>query len=192
MTTTRLAVFLAVLIGAVGAMALSPHKAVAAGPAAYRLNPGDELRISVWGQDNLDNQLVVLPDGMITFPLAGRVQAAGLTTEELEARLADALGPAIKDPHVSVTIATVAGNRVYVIGKVRAPGAYVLQAPTTIVQVLSLAGGLDKFAKASKIEVIRASDGGSRRIRFDLGDFLDGDAGAHDIELQAGDIIVVP
>lgn len=165
------------------------------GPASaadYTLHAGDQIQVSVWGEDTLDRELVVLPDGSITFPLAGRIEVAGLTSTEVEGRIAEGLSDAIPDPAVTIIIKAVSGNRVYVLGKVNKPGAYVLEAAMTTSQILSLAGGFDRFADTGSIRILRNQDGTQTSIEFNYGRLFSGKGRQEDIPLQAGDVILAP
>ena len=163
-----------------------------AASADYTLHAGDQIQVSVWGEETLDRDLIVLPDGSITFPLAGRIEVAGLTSTEVEERVAEGLSDAIPDPDVTIIIKAVSGNRVYVLGKVKQPGAYVLESAMTTSQILSLAGGFDRFADTGSIRILRNQDGKQTSIKFNYGKLFSGKGAQEDIPLQAGDVILVP
>ena len=128
---------------------------------AYKLRHGDALMVSVWRDEALRMEVRVLPDGSITFPLAGRVEVVGLSTPEVEARVAEKLKKYIPVPVVTVAITATDGNQVYVLGKVVRPGAVTLISPeTTVLQMLSQVGGLDRFADGNSIRVLRNSPQG--------------------------------
>ena len=130
---------------------------VSAGAAEpYRLRHGDTVMVSVWREEALRMEVKVLPDGRITFPLAGRIEVAGLSTSEAEARIAAKLVKFIPEVAVTVAVTGIEGSRVYVLGKVTTPGPVLLSSPnTTVLQVLSQAGGLDRFADGNSIRVTR-------------------------------------
>lgn len=121
----------------------------------YRLSPGDVILVSVWQEENLRQEVHVLPDGSITFPLAGRIEVAGLDTTTVEQRISAKLEKFLPDPNVSVVVTSIAGNLVYVQGKVLKPGPVLMAGPTAVLQALSMSGGLDKFADEDAIKVIR-------------------------------------
>ena len=156
----------------------------------YRLNPGDVLRISVWREEGLERELLVQPDGTVSFPLAGQVAATGRTVGELEGEIAQRLERYIPGPVVTVELIDARGNIVYVLGEVNTPGALQLTRPTTVMQALSQAGGLTPFAGRSRIKIVRKAGGEESVTRFRYGDVVDGDA--PDMELRAGDVVVVP
>jgi len=168
-----------------------------AGPAAaadgYRLNPGDVLRISVWREEGLERELVVQPGGTISFPLAGQLTAAGKTVVEIEQEVAGRLEKFIPGPVVTVELIEARGNLVYVIGEVNSPGAQPLIRPTTVMQALAVAGGFTPFAGRSRVKIIRKDAAGAETItRFDFTDVADGKGVETNIELKAGDVVVVP
>jgi polysaccharide biosynthesis/export protein len=171
-----------------GSLLLGAPAAISA--ESYRLNPGDVLRISVWREEGLERELLVQPDGTVSFPLAGQVAATGRTVGELEADLAAKLERYIPGPVVTVELIDARGNIVYVIGEVNSPGAFQIARPTTVMQALSQAGGLTPFAGRGRIRVVRNADGSETVVPFDYGDVADGDA--PDLELRAGDVVVVP
>jgi len=152
------------LFAVVGLVAMwSGHCAAAPSEPAYRLNPGDVVMVSVWQEDSLKQEATVLPDGSITFPLAGRIDVAGLDVASVEKQVASKLEKFLPDPNVSVVVKSNAGNLVYVQGKVIKPGPVQMSGTTAVLQALSMSGGLDKFADESEIMVVRGT-GTSQRI----------------------------
>lgn len=161
--------------------------------AAYKLRHGDSLMVSVWRDEALRMQVRVLPDGSITFPLAGRVEVVGLSTPEVEARVAEKLKKYIPVPVVTVAITATDGNQVYVLGKVVRPGAVILTSPeTTVLQMLSQVGGLDRFADGNSIRVLRSSPQGSRILPVRYDDLVKGNQLDTNVVLMPGDTILVP
>ena len=172
---------------------LNVGQAVAADkPAVYQLHQGDTVMVSVWGEDTLKQQVVVLPDSSITLPLAGRIEVGGLSTPEVEQLIAGKLKKYLKDPVVTVVIAGIEGNRAYVTGKVLKPGPLIISGPITVLQAISIAGGFDKFADESGIKVIRAKSGTQEVLPVHYDDILSGKDMTTNIQLIAGDTIVVP
>lgn len=172
---------------------------VTGGPSAwaqtepYRLRHGDAVRVSVWKDEALNMEVRVLPDGSITFPLAGRVEVVGSSTQEVEARIAAKLKTYIPAAVVTVTIMGIEGSRVYVLGKVGTPGPVVLHSPnTTVLQVLSQAGGLDRFADGNAIQVLRETPQGARTLNVRYNDLLKGSSLDSNVTLKPGDTILVP
>lgn len=159
---------------------------------AYRLRQGDTVSVLVWREEALEKELRVLPDGSITFPLAGRLKVAGLTAPEVEQRVAEKLKQFLTDPEVTVVVTGIDGNRIYLLGKVNSPGPVVLTAPMTALQALSLAGGLDKFADSNAIQVLRITDAGQQLLPVRYNDLLNGKSLKTNVQLEAGDTILVP
>ena len=159
----------------------------------YLINKGDKLRIDVWQEENLQREVMVSPDGTISFPLVGNIPAAGKTTGDLKALLRERLAEFIPEPEVNVSLLTVEGNAIYIIGEVIRPGPYVMQKHLDVMQALSLAGGLTIFAAKNDIHVVRrAADGRSTSIPFRYDDVEDGDNLDANILLQSGDTVIVP
>jgi polysaccharide export outer membrane protein len=161
-------------------------------PGVYTVNPGDILEISVWNEEALQKEVRVLPDGSISFPLAGNLSVAGKSIPQIQAVLKEKLAPLIADPVVHVSVKATEGNTVNVIGQVKSPGQFVMYQPMDVMQALSLAGGLTAFAKANDIIVIRKSDKGSEALKVRYGDLEDGDDLDKNHLLKSGDVIVVP
>jgi len=169
------------------------NQAFALADDVYYLNPGDKLEITVWQEENLKQQVVVLPDGTISFPLVGHVAAAGKTTGDLTKLLRERLTKFIPDAEVNVRLLAAEGNLIYVTGEVAKPGGFVMKGPTDVMQALSMAGGVTKFAKKNSIIVLRrGADGRAKSIPFEYGDVEDGDNIESNILLQSGDTVVVP
>ncbi|MEG1628309.1 polysaccharide biosynthesis/export family protein [Pseudomonas sp.] len=160
--------------------------------AAYLLNPGDVVEVSVWQEDNLRREVSVLPDGSITFPLVGQIQVAGLDTAEVEKKVATKLEQFLPDPNVSVVVKSTTGNLLYVQGKVIKPGPVQMAGPTAVLQALSMSGGLDKFADESAIKVIRLKGNSQQVLPVHYKDLISGRDMSTNIQLQAGDTLVVP
>jgi len=177
----------------VGSMLLLSNQTFALAADVYRLNPGDRLEITVWDEESLKQEVVVLPDGMISFPLVGHVAAAGKTTEDLVKVLRERLNKFIPDSEINVSLLAAEGNLIYVTGEVAKPGKFVMNGPTDVMQALSMAEGLTAFAKKNSIIILRReADGQTRSFPFEYGDVEDGDNIESNIQLQSGDTIVVP
>ncbi len=157
----------------------------------YTIGEDDVLHISVWQNQDLDQEVVVRPDGMISFPLIGEVEAAGLTLTELDATLTERLKEFVKYPEVSISIKKIGGQRVLVLGEIYRPGVYSLTGAKTIVEAITLAGGLTKDAVASSIVIIRGGLEKPEVKRITLNKVLKGDANQN-IPLVSEDIIFVP
>jgi polysaccharide export outer membrane protein len=158
----------------------------------YKINPGDILNIAVWREEDLKLDVLVRPDGKISFPLAGDVQAAGTTVEDVRLLLTKKLEKLIPDLVVSVSILQINGNKVFVIGQVNNPGEINANPYIDVMQALSIAGGANPFADVSNISILRRTSGGQVAIPFDYDEVEDGKNLEQNIILQAGDVIVVP
>ncbi len=159
----------------------------------YLINKGDKLRIDVWQEENLQVDVMVSPDGMISFPLVGVVPASGKTLVELQLLMREKLSEYIPSPEVNVSLMAIEGNVIYVLGEVAHPGPYIMQNNLHIIQALSLAGGLTPFASSGNIHVVRRkADGHFESIPFDFDDVEDGDHLETNIPLKSGDTVIVP
>lgn len=160
---------------------------------SYRLQPGDVVQISVWGEASLNKEVRVLPDGSTTFPLAGRVEVANMATPDVEKRITEKLKAYFPDPQVTVVVVSTEGSRAFVVGKVLKPGPVLLSSPTTVLQALSMAGGLDKFADMGAVKIIRTqSDNTQAVLPVHYDKLLQGAELKDNVQLQAGDTILVP
>lgn len=165
---------------------------VAAAGEAYTLNPGDILRISVWNEEALQQEVMVLPDGTISFPLVGILKVVSKTPAQIQDQIRAKLSRVIPDPEINVMVKSVNGNNIFIIGKVNKPGQIPMIRPTDVMQALSLAGGLTPYAKSDKIRIIRRTDKGQEVIKFDYTKIAEGRSLNTNIMLKSGDTIVVP
>lgn len=166
-------------------------------PAEFLLGPEDILEIHVWHNKDLSRNVVVRPDGMISLPLIGDMQAAGMTASELSKTLASRLVEYMADPTVSVHVKQVNSYFVYVLGEVTKPGKLPLKSYTTVLQAISMAGGFTQFASKNNIKVIRViKDGqyGPKEIRIPLeyDDLVSGSGTPGNFILMSGDTIIIP
>jgi polysaccharide export outer membrane protein len=170
----------------------------AAQDGTYHINGGDILHISVYGEQALDKDVAVEPDGGISFPLVGNLNARGLSLQELQKKIAENLRsgnmlPNVTDAEVTVSLVKSNGNSFSVIGQVKQPGTFVTDTKVDVMQALSLAGGLTPFASKSRIIVLRRDGSGKQsKIPFDYSSVEDGDKLESNIVLQGGDVVVVP
>ena len=158
----------------------------------YLIQPGDLLEVSVWKEEDLLKQVLVRPDGGMSFPLVGDIQAAGKSVAELQELITERLTKYIPDPVVTVATLKLDGNKVYVIGKVPRPGEFVANRYMDVTQALSVAGGMTPYAADNKIIVLRRENGKQRSIPFRYGDIEKGQDLEQNIILQSGDVVVVP
>jgi polysaccharide export outer membrane protein len=156
----------------------------------YRLGRGDKLRIEVYKDAQLSQSVQIRPDGKITVPLVGDVEAAGRTPIELRDALTTALKQYMTNPVVTVIVVEATAATAYVLGEVNHPGAVNLQAPLTILQALAVAGGLKDFADAKNIRILRTTPTGVQTIAFDYKEALK--TSRAPVYLRPGDTVVVP
>ena len=154
----------------------------------YKIRQGDVLDISVWGDGTLAKVIRVLPDGYISFPLAGNILVAGYSSSEVAVRITKKLKIYLPDPEVTVIVESTEGNKVYILGKVNKPGVISLQGPMTVLQALSTSGGFDRFADIDEIKVLR----GKKVLEVHYSDLMRGENLKSNYSLQADDTILVP
>jgi polysaccharide export outer membrane protein len=178
------------ILAAVAATGCSHHSPVADDQVAqiteYKLSLEDVVEVTVWKEPELSRTVPIRPDGKITLPLIGDVQAQGLRPADLEASVQKQLASLVRDPRVTVIVHDVNGNKVYVTGQVLHAGAFPLRSSMNVLQALAMAGGLAEFANRGDIAVLRA-DG--RRLEVDYDDLVKGKS---KVSLGPGDTVVVP
>jgi len=167
--------------------------AVAVNDAAYKIGAQDILRIDVWKEPEVSRSgLPVRPDGKISLPLLNDVQAAGLSPLELSNVISEGLKKFMNNPQVTVTVLDINSKRVYVTGEVKRPGAFALLPNMTILQALTNSGGFTPFARIKGIYVLRNEGGKQVKYPFNYKDVIKGNHPEQNIEMQPGDLIVVP
>ena len=182
---------IALLFTGLPAMAGENNAAPTALP--YRIQPGDVLFISVWNEEQLQREILVRPDGGLSYPLVGDLTAAGKSVPELTEEIKRRLAKYIPDPVVTVEARQLQGNKVYVIGKVNRPGEYAVTRYVDVTQALAMGGGMTPYAAVNKIKILRRkADGSLEAIPFRYGDIEKGENLEQNIVLQAGDVVVVP
>jgi polysaccharide biosynthesis/export protein len=158
----------------------------------YLIGPGDAIDISLWKEESLTKSVVVLPDGRISFPLIGQVQASDRTVGDLKKEIEERLKPFVPEPVLSVEVRQVNSMLVYVIGRVNSPGRFVLNTNVNALQALAAAGGLNPFAKRDKIRIMRQEAGKTKSLPFHYDDVIEGKRIEENVVLKRGDLIVVP
>lgn len=167
------------------------------GPA-YRINPGDDVEIMVWGDERLQRTVRILPDGSLGFPLIGQVMAAGMLPSDLQRIITQGLKPQYRDvvPQVTVSVKNPNGYQFSVIGKVKAPGTFTPGRYVNALEALGIAGGPTEFAQTSRIRIIRKAGQQLRSIPVMIGGALKGDVDrltpAEIPPIESGDTLVVP
>ena len=160
--------------------------------AEYVIGPEDVLEISVWKEESLQRDVLVRPDGKLSFPLIGDIHAAGKTPDQLRAEIAVWLRKYIPDPVVTVLVTKVVAYKVYIIGQVEKSGQYTVGHYLDVMQALALAGGLTPFADEDNIKVFRRQNGEEIVIDFDFARVKKGRNLEQNIVLRSGDVVVVP
>jgi len=160
--------------------------------STYRVGPEDTLEISVWREDTLKKEVLVRPDGGMSYPLIGDVQAAGKTVHEIREEITKRLERFIPDAVVSVAVLKVGSQRIYVIGRVNKPGEYPIGRYVDVLQALSMAGGLTPFADSNDIRVMRREGDRQVVLPFEYARVVRGQKLEQNIQLRGGDVVVVP
>jgi polysaccharide export outer membrane protein len=186
-------IFLSVvcLLAAAG-LAVPAQAQQAPATADYTLNPGDLIDIAVWKELELTKTVVVRPDGKFSFPLAGEIQAAGRTIAQVQTEITNKLKTYIPEAVVTAAVKELDGYRVYVIGQVGKPGSFVMNPRMSVLQALTVAGGMTPFAGPNNIIVLRGAGSAQRVIPFHYNEVVKGQNLPQNIQLEAGDVVVVP
>ncbi|MEW6416553.1 MAG: polysaccharide biosynthesis/export family protein [Nitrospirota bacterium] len=158
----------------------------------FILGPGDKVEISVYRHDDLKRTIQIDTSGKITYPLVGDIQASGLSIFQLRDRVREKLSKYIVDPDVSVGVMAVQSQKVVVLGEVKNPGLFSLEAPMNALEAISRAGGPTSDAKQGNVLLIRGGVKNPELITLDIGSILSGHDMAQNVYLQNGDIIYVP
>jgi polysaccharide export outer membrane protein len=162
-------------------------------PAGYLIGPEDVLAVVFWREKDLSvDAIAVRPDGMITVPLINDVKAAGMTPDQLREQIQTAAGKYVTDPSVTVVVKTINSRKVFITGQVGKPGQYPLTAPTSVMQLIAMAGGVHEFADTEKILIMRSEGGQQVAKQFNYNDVLNRKNLKQNIELLPGDTVVVP
>ena len=169
----------------------------AAGPGDYRIHAGDRLLVGVYDDPKMPPMdLTVTPDGKFSFPLLGSLIAGGKTAEQLRVEMETKLRKFVAEPVVTVSVTEVKGNVAYVIGQVNKPGLIVMNPALNVLQALSVAGGGNPYAKLDNVIVIRSTPGsapGAQRVlNFRYGQVSAGRNLEQNVQLESGDVVVVP
>lgn len=170
-----------------GPAAPKPHD------AAYVIGSSDVLAITVWKEPEISRSIPVRPDGKISLPLVGELQAAGRTPLQLEQDISGKLKAYITNPDVNVMVQQINSEKYNVLGRVAKPGSYLLANTTTVLDAIATAGGFQDFAKQKGIYILRSTPGGGQtRLAFNYKDVIKGKHPEQNMKLQPGDTVVVP
>lgn len=169
-------------------------ESTAADGRSYTVQPGDLLEVSVWKEPDLSREVLVRPDGGLSFPLVGEIEANGKSIDAIRGAIAEQLTRYISDPVVTVSAKEIRGNQIYVIGEVREPGAFVATRRIDVMQALSMAGGTTEYAALDDIVILRRDNDTNEQsaLEFPYGRVAAGRNLEKNIILQAGDVVVVP
>jgi polysaccharide export outer membrane protein len=161
--------------------------------AAYLIGSSDVLAITVWKEPEISKSVPVRPDGKISLPLVGELQAAGRTPLQLEQDIAAKLKTYITNPDVNVIVQQINSEKFNILGRVGRPGSYPLSGATTVLDAIATAGGFQDFAKQKGVYVLRQNPGGGQtRLAFNYKDVVKGKHPEQNIKLEPGDTVVVP
>ncbi len=161
-------------------------------PTDYVIGADDQLAIIFWREQEMSAEVAVRPDGKISLPLINDIQASGLTPEQLRVSISEAATKFIEGPTVTVVVKAINSRRVFITGQIGKPGPYPLTAPTTVLQLLALAGGVAEYAKSENIQVMRTEDGKTTNYRFNYKDVTKGKKLEQNVMLKPGDTVIVP
>jgi len=162
------------------------------GSLEYILGEGDELKISVWQNADLDQETIIRPDGKISFSLIGDIPATGLSVSQLDNLITEKLKEFIKQPEVTIIIKKMGGQKVIVLGEVVRPGVYAVSGARTVLEAIGQAGSFSKDAVPSSVIFIRKSGDKPQARRINLSRTLSNGDLSQNLEIQSEDIIFVP
>jgi polysaccharide biosynthesis/export protein len=174
------------------AAAEQPAAQPESGASRYLIGPDDLLNIFVWKEAELTQDVTVMPDGRMTYPLIGEIDAQGLTVTGLKDKIVEKLKNFISSPEVTVIVKESRSRRIYTIGSLTKPGPYQLQPSMTVLQALSMAGGFTEWADKKSIMIVRRDKNKEVMFRFNYPEFIAGKNLDQNILLEANDTIVVP
>ena len=158
----------------------------------YLIHPSDVLEVSIYGEAELTRKLVVRPDGKISFPLIGDIKVAGHSTQEVKEIIDEKTSAFIPEASSTVILEQLGSLKYYVVGEVARPGMFNVSCQVTVLQALSLAGGLKTFADENSIKIIRGHGKDTKKIRFDYSQVKKGKHLEQNILLERGDVVLVP
>jgi polysaccharide biosynthesis/export protein len=161
-------------------------------PADFTIGPNDVLTVVFWRDKDMSSDVSVRPDGKISLPLLNDVQAAGLTPEQLREALTTLAAKFVEDPSVTVVVKEINSRRVFITGQVGKPGPYALTGPTTVLQLISMAGGVAEYAHSKNITIMRTENGRPVSYKFNYKEVINRKNLKQNIELKPGDTIIVP
>ena len=165
---------------------------VPAVPPGYIIGPDDVLAVVYWKDKDMSTEARVRPDGRIALPLINEVHAAGLTPEELQKKITEESKKYMEDANITIVVREINSRKLFITGEVNKPGVYPLTSSTTVMQLISLAGGLREYANSKNITIMRNEGGKQISLKFNYKDVAAGKNLRQNIELKPGDTVVVP
>jgi polysaccharide export outer membrane protein len=165
---------------------------VAADSENYIIGSEDILYIHIWKEEHLSRTVPVRRDGIISLPLVDEIKAEGLTPLQLKEILAQRFKEFIGNPNITVMVMEANSFKVYLSGQIRNPGVYRLRSETSLLQIISMAGGFTDWANQKKILIIRKEGGKEKRITVNYKKIVKGEDPGSNVILKAGDTILVP
>jgi polysaccharide biosynthesis/export protein len=175
-----------------GAEAAAPRATDPVVPPGYVIGPDDVLSIVYWKDKDMTSDAQVRPDGRIALPLINEVQAAGLTPEQLRERITEESKKYMEDANITIVVRQINSRKAFITGEVSKPGPYPLTSPTTVMQLIAMAGGLREYADSKKIVIMRTENGKPISLQFNYKDVVSGKNLTQNILLKPGDTVVVP
>jgi polysaccharide export outer membrane protein len=170
----------------------SPAATAVATPADYVIGPDDQLSVVFWRDKDMSSDVTVRPDGKISLPLLNDIVAAGLTPDQLREKITDQAKQYVEEPNASVVVRQINSRKVFITGQVNKPGPYALTGPTTVLQLIAMAGGVNDYAKSQDIVVMRVENGKPVTYPFNYKDLARRKNLKQNIDLKPGDTVVVP
>jgi len=170
----------------------APAPAAVPTPPDYVIGPDDVLAVVFWRDKDMSSEVAVRPDGKISLPLLNDVQAAGLTPPQLRARLTELSQEYLDDPNVTIVVRQINSRKVFITGQVNKAGTFPLSGPTTVLQLIAMAGGIAEYANGKKIVVMRTENGRQVSFPFNYADVVARRKLAQTIGLRPGDTVIVP
>jgi polysaccharide biosynthesis/export protein len=161
-------------------------------PVGYTIGAEDILSVVFWRDKDLSADVVVRPDGKISLPLINDIQAAGLTPAQLRDKVIAAASTYVESPNATVVVKEIHSRKVFITGLVGRPGSYPLGSDMNVLQLIAVAGGLQEFADARNIVVVRTENGRQRFLKFNYKDVIGQQDSKQNVVLQPGDTVVVP
>jgi polysaccharide export outer membrane protein len=161
-------------------------------PSGYVIGPDDVLTVVLWREKDMSADVVVRPDGKITLPLLNELQAAGLTPEQLRSAIEKAASKYVAEPNATVIVKAINSRKVHILGNVGKAGTYPLTGDMTVLQLIATAGGLQEYADAKHITVMRKEDGRDQTLKFNYKDVVRQKNVQQNVLLKPGDTVVVP